>query len=219
MEQSKNDEPVDSKWRYRAGQTQHEVVKLVAQISFGVYLLFNGMTTETVQVVNILQGHIDEVDEFLEVTLEDLASAIDDLKGRIGHLKLPMANMKVFEEMLEDRVFRANILDGNEKIDHVLARTNIAMKQWDADVDAGLQCTTAFTEWLNTMKHGTWRNDRPDLVEIFDAMKGNGEGWLSAFDEMDTRSKELSSLNLELMAIVAEMEKKAGEISRKTWVS
>lgn len=218
LEQDKDEEPFDARWRYRPGQTQHEVPKLISQISFGVYLLLNGMANDNSQVISILQGHIDEVDEFLEVTLEDFAQAATDLNERLDYLKLPMSNVKVFEEMLEDRNYRAEILEGNEKIEQVLARMNVIMKQWEGDIEAGLQGTAAFNEWLNSLRSGSWRHEHPELVEIFDAMRGNAEGWLNAFDEMDSKTRSMNGLITQLMTIVAEMERKAGEVSRKTWV-
>lgn len=219
LDQGKDEEPFDSLWRYRPSQDQHEIMKLLAQISFGVYLLMNGMANSNSQVVNILQGHIDEVDEFLEVALEDLQQATIDLNGRIDYLKLPMSNLKAFEELLEDRNFRTEILQGNEKIEHILARTNIALRQWDDDIEAGLLCSSAFTTWLKEQDGGAWTKQRPDVVDIYEAMNGNAEGWQNAFDEMNKRAQELNNLIIKLMTIVAEMEKKAGEISRRTWVS
>lgn len=219
LDQDKDDEPFDARWRYRPGQTQHEVLKLVSQITFGVYLLLNGMANDTSQVITILQGHIDEVDEFLEVTLEDLAQASNDLDDRIDYLKLPMSNVKVFEEMLQDRNYRAEILEGNEKIDQVVGRMKVVMKQWEDDVEAGLQGAAAFNEWLNLVRTGSWRQAQPELVDIFDAMKGNAEGWLNAFDEMESKTQHMNALVAALMTIVAEMEHKVGEVSRKTWVS
>ena len=218
LDQGKDEEPYDAIWRYRPGQTQHEVLKLVSQISFGVYLLFNGMANDNSQVVGILQGHIDEVDEFLEIVLEDLALASADLNERIDCLKLPMAKVKVFEELLEDRVYRAEILEGNEKIEKVQGRMDLVMKQWDDDVDAGLQGATAFTEWLSSMKNGSWRADRPDLEDIFEAMKGNADGWLAAFDEINSRAQDLNDLLNRLRTLVYDIEKMAGEVSRRTWV-
>ncbi|CCE28870.1 hypothetical protein E4U09_005257 [Claviceps aff. purpurea] len=217
--QDRDEAPFDSIWRYRPGQKQHELLKLIAQISFGVYLLLHGMANSNAQVINILQGHIDEVDEFLEVALEDLSQATDDLNGRIEHLKLPLANVQVFEQLLEDRNFRLEIIEGNEKIDHVLSRTSVALKQWDADVEAGLSCTAAFTSWLKDEENSSWRRDRPDVADIFDAMKGNTEGWLSAFDEISDRVQEASNFVARLSTIIGEMEKKAGEVSRKKWAT
>lgn len=217
LAQDKDDSAFDSLWRYRPGQREHEVLKLIAQISFGVYLLLNGMANDDAQVVAILQGHINEMDEFLEVTLEDMAHTSTDLTERLRLLKLPMSNMKVFEDMLEDRNYRAEILEGNEKLDHVLSRTDVAMKQWDDDVDAGLQASTSFTEWLNSMRNGDWRRQQPHLIDIFDAMKGNAEGWLAAFDDINARSQDLNAIVINLVTIIAEMERKAGEVSRKMW--
>ena len=129
------------------------------------------------------------------------------------------APAQVFEELLEDRNFRVEILEGNEKIEHILSRTNTALKQWDDDIDAGLACSAAFTKWLRQQDSAAWKKDRPEVMDIFDAMNGNAEGWQNAFDEMNTRAQEMNNLIIKLMTIVAEMEKKAGEISRKTWVS
>lgn len=218
LEQPSEAEPFDAAWRYRPGQSQHEMYKLVAQITFGVYLLLNGMANDNSQVVNILQGHIDEVDEFLEVMLEDFAQASKDLSERIAHLQLPMANREAFEEMLEDRTFRVQILEGNEKIDHILARTNTTMKQWDDDIDSGLRSSSAFADWLVEQKDATWKSEQPDLEDIYEAMKGNVEGWLNAFDDLNNQAQDLNGLIIKLMTIIAEMEKTAGEVSRKTWV-
>ncbi|KAJ4165194.1 hypothetical protein LMH87_006836 [Akanthomyces muscarius] len=219
LSQDKDAEPFDIKWRYRPGQTQHEVMKLVAQISFGVYLMFNGMANSNSQVIGILQGHIDEIDEFLEVTLEDLNQAVGDLTKRIQHLKLPMENITVFEQLLEDRKFRAEILDGNERIDGILTRTNAAMRQWDDDIEAGLRGSTVFASWLNDQADGGWREEQPDLIDVFDAMKGNTDGWLNAFEDMNDRAQEINGLIMTLMTIITEMESKAGEVSRRTWTS
>ncbi|KAM0441216.1 hypothetical protein ACHAPT_000522 [Fusarium lateritium] len=219
LEQDAEDEPYDTTWRYRPGQQQHEMYKLISQITFGVYLLLNSLAADNGQVVTILQGHIDEVDEFLEVMLEDFAQAHKDLTERIAHLQLPMANRQAFEGMLEDRNFRAQILSGNEKIDHILARTNAAMKQWDDDIDAGLRSSEAFMEWLNEQKDTKWPESEPDLNSIFLAMKGNADGWLNAFDELNNQAQDLNGLIIKLMTIVAEMEKTAGEVSRKTWAT
>ncbi|RSL46358.1 hypothetical protein CEP54_013896 [Fusarium duplospermum] len=219
LEQDAEDEPYDTTWRYRQGQQQHEMYKLISQITFGVYLLLNSLAADNGQVVTILQGHIDEVDEFLEVMLEDFAQAHKDLTERIAHLQLPMANRQAFEGMLEDRNFRAQILSGNEKIDHILARTNAAMKQWDDDIDAGLRSSEAFMEWLNEQKDTKWPDSEPDLNSIFLAMKGNADGWLNAFDELNNQAQDLNGLIIKLMTIVAEMEKTAGEVSRKTWAT
>ncbi|KZL83245.1 hypothetical protein CI238_07859 [Colletotrichum incanum] len=213
ISQEREDELPDMLWRYRPGQQQHELQKLMAQISFGVYLLLHGMANSAAQVVSILQGHIDEVDEFLEVVMEDFDQATKDLKERIDYLRLPMENLEAFEKMLEDRNFRLEIVQGNEKIEHIVARTNIQLEQYDKDVQQGLAATKEFAIYLAQQNAGTWRHDRPDVVDIYTAMKGNTEGWYNAFVELQTQGKELNSLVIKLGKMVAEMSKKAGEAS------
>ena len=219
LEQGKDDTPYDATWRYRPGQKQHEVFKLVSQISFGVYLLLNSLANNNTQVVTILQGHIDEVDEFLEVLLEDLAEATGDLRERVGNLRVPMANMRTFEELLQDRDFRAEILDGNENIEHILARTNAMLTQLGDDTEKGLTSSLTFQAWLRSLGTDSHFRETPELSDIYDAMQGNAEGWLNAFDEIKKRSGTVRVLMAELSNIVTEVEQTIGVVSRRTWVS
>lgn len=219
IEQAKNAELLTMAWRYRNGQKEHELVKLMAQISFGVYLLLNGLANSNEQVVDILQGHIDEVDEFLEVAMEDFEYASKDLQARIDHLRLPTENIEVFEKMLEDRSFRAEIVEGNEIIERVLARTDMSLKQYEDDIEKGLESTQQFAIYLAEHNNGAWRKDRPDVIEIHEAMKGNTDGWFNTFKDLQIQGKELNAQITQLAGMVAAMNKKAGEVSRKTWVS
>jgi hypothetical protein len=219
ISQERDEQLYSARWRYRPGQEQHELHKLMAQISFGVYLLLNGMANSAAQVVNILQGHIDEVDEFLEVTMEDFQEASTDLKERIDYLRLPMENMEVFEKLLEDRNFRLQIVEGNEKIEHIVARTNVLLEQYDKDIQQGLASAREFAIYLTQQKDGDWALDRHDVVDIYEAMKGNTEGWFNAFVDLQAQGKELNTLVVKLGQVVSEMSSKAGEVSRRTWVS
>ncbi|KAK4170186.1 hypothetical protein QBC43DRAFT_339951 [Cladorrhinum sp. PSN259] len=202
-------------WRFRPGQHAHELRRLMAQISFGVYLLLNGMANSQMLVVSILQGHIDEVDEFLETTLEDVELATTDVKDRISHLKLPMDNIQVFETMLEDARYRRQILEGNEKIEHILARTQISLKQTMQDLAEGLSATRDFTIYLAEQHHGPWRQERPDVIDIFDAMKGNTDGWFNAFMDLQAKGSELNALVVQLAGMVQEMDRRAAEASHR----
>ncbi|XXH03057.1 hypothetical protein Hte_009447 [Hypoxylon texense] len=203
-------------WRYRPGQQYHELWKLMAQISFGVYLLLNGIANSNEEVVNILQGHIDEVDEFLETTLEDVDLATQDIKERIDFLKLPMENIATFEQMLEDRNFRLQIVTGNEKIEHIISRTTAALEATVEDLREGLGATREFARYLETQHDRAWRQQRPEVVEIFDAMRGNSQGWNKAFVELQGTTTALRAQVTKLERMVAEMNHRAGEVSRRT---
>ncbi|KAI0474561.1 hypothetical protein F4859DRAFT_72756 [Xylaria cf. heliscus] len=203
-------------WRYRPGQKHHELWKLLAQVSFGVYLLLNGIANSNEQVVDILQQHIDEVDEFLETTLEDVNLAVEDIKERIEFLKLPMENVKTFEEMLEDRDFRLQIVTGNEKIEHIIDRTTLALNATFQDVEEGLKSVKEFAVYLGNQKDKPWRQQRPEFGDIYEAMKGNAQGWYQALIDMQDGAAILDNHLETLSDIVSDMNRKAGEVSRRT---
>jgi hypothetical protein len=208
-----------ARWRRKPGQKYHELWKLMAQISFGIYLLLNGIAKDDEQVMNILQGHVDEVDEFLETTLEDFDLAQADIDERLSFLKLPLENIVIFDAMLEDRSFRLQIVEGNEKIEHVIQRTAAAMKDSLKDVEQGLSACKEFTKYLAKERETSyWRYDRPDMEKVYDAMKGNVEGWHKAYVSLQTKGNNLGVALVQLGSIVAEMDRRAGEISRKTRV-
>jgi hypothetical protein len=219
LNEDKSEGPPNRLWRFRPGQKCHELRKLMAQISFGVYLLINGMANSNAQVLSILQGHIDEVDEFLETALEDIRRASEDLNDRLDLLKLPMENMETFEQMLENRKFRLQIVEGNVNIEHILSRTSTAHSQTIRDISEGLRSTKQFSQYLVDNDKGRWRQQQPDVVDVFDAMKGNTEGWQNAFTALESQSTVLSGLLVRLSTIIVEIDKKAGEVSRRTRVS
>jgi hypothetical protein len=148
LDQDISEETHAARWRQKPGQKYHELWKLMAQISFGIYLLLNGIARDDEQVMNILQGHVDEVDEFLETTLEDFDLAQEDIDERLNFLKLPLENIVIFDAMLEDRSFRLQIVNGNERIEHAITRTAAMMKDALKDVKQGLDACKEFTIYL-----------------------------------------------------------------------
>ncbi|PVH69978.1 hypothetical protein DL98DRAFT_149402 [Cadophora sp. DSE1049] len=216
IDQDANEDTHASRWKQKPGQQYHELWKLMAQISFGVYLLINGIAKDDEQVMNILQGHVDEVDEFLETTLEDFDLAQEDIEERLKFLKLPLENIIIFDAMLEDRNFRLQIVNGNERIEHVITRTAKAMNDALKDVQQGLDACKAFTIYLaQEQEESSWLKDRPDMQKVFIAMKGNVEGWYKAYVSLQTKGNHLGVALVQLGSIVAEMDRRAGEISRK----
>lgn len=211
-----SDGVVPSRWKLKPGQQYHQLWKLMAQISFGIYLLLNGIAKDDEQVMAILQGHVDEVDEFLETTLEDFDLAQRDIDERLQFLKLPLDNLEIFDAMLEDRAFRLQIVNGNEQIEHVINRTVTSMNDSLRDVQEGLEACKDFKAYLlDIQQNPVWRQDRPEMEKVFQAMKGNVDGWYKAYVSLQTNGKNLGTSLVELGSIVAEMDRRAGEASRK----
>lgn len=209
-----------ARWKQKPGQNFHQLWKLVAQISFGSYLLFASIAKNEDDVLSILQGHVDEVDEFLESTLQDFDHAQEDIDERLRCLKVPMENVEVFDQMLTDRGFRTSIVNGNEQIEHVITRTASAMNDALKDVQQGISATKDFAIWLSEVQRNPrWTDDKPAMQQVYDAMKGNAEGWYMAFLSLQTKGNHLSIALVQLGSIVAEMDKRAGEVSRRMRVS
>ncbi|KFY19261.1 hypothetical protein V493_08051, partial [Pseudogymnoascus sp. VKM F-4281 (FW-2241)] len=204
-----------AKWKQKPGQKYHELWKIMSQISFGIYLLLNGLARDDEQALTILQGHVDEVDGFLEATLEDFDLAQEDIDERLKNLKLPLQNISVFEDMMQDRDFRNQIVSGNETIEHIITRTAAAMKDSLRNVQQGMEATREIAGYMAEEKaRHEWQTERPEMREVFDAMKGNADGWYKAYVSLQTKGNKLGVALVQLGSIVAEIDKRAGEISR-----
>lgn len=216
LDQDVNEETHTGKWKRRPGQKYHEFWKLLSQISFGIYLLLNGIARDEDQVISILQGHVDEVDLAIETTLEDFDLAQEDIDERLEMLQLPLQNIAIFDGMLEDRDFRYQIVTGNEKIEHCIQRTALAMNDGLKDVKQGIEACKEFSIYLaEEQEDELWKHERPDMQKVFEAMKGNVEGWYKAYVSLQTKGNHLAAALVQLGTTVAEMDKRAGEVSRK----
>lgn len=209
---------IAGRWKQKPGEKYHPLWKLVAQMSFGMHLLALNLAISEEEVMRILQSHVDDIDGFLERTTEDFDLAQSDIHERIRCLKLPLAHGEVFDRMLEDRSFRASILDGNEKIEHVISRTKRAAKDALKDVQKGFDATNTLEKYL-TKLNSSWQRTSPEHEAVLVAMLGNVEGWRRAFLELHLEGNKLAGLLKKLTEVVAEMERRAATVSRNIIVS
>jgi hypothetical protein len=206
------------RWKQRPGEKFHPLWKLSAQLSFGLHLLAQGLAKSEEEVMRILQSHVDDIDGFLERTTEDFDLAQSDVDTRLHYLRLPLEHVEVFDHMLDDRTFRTSIVEGNEKIEHIVERTSEAMKDALKDVQKGIDATSALGKYLTDLKN-TWADRTPELEEVYVAMLGNVEGWTRAFMDLHLQGNRLAVSLVQLAGIVAEMQRRAGIASRKVLVS
>ena len=218
LEQEDNEDTHAARWRKKLGERYHPIWKIIAQISFGIHLLHTGMAKSDEDVLNILQVHIDEVDGFLGRTTEDFDLAIEDINERLRCLKLPLEHGEIFDIMLEDRTFRKQIVDGNEKIEHISNRTTTAMNDASRDVQHGLEATRELAKYMVQLDRD-WTNRTSEQHEVYNAMSGNAEGWFRCFMTLQTKGHALGSSLIQLEGIIAELQKRAGIASRKNIVS
>ena len=217
LEQDQYERTVGGRWKQKPGERFHPLWKLVAQISFGVHLLQQGLAKSDAEVLKILQTHVDEVDGFLERTTEDFDLAQGDIDERIRYLKLPLEHGQVFDQMLGDRDFRVAIVEGNEKIEHIIDRTAAAMNDALKDVQKGLDATRELAKYM-TRVDKMWEDRTEEHDSVYLAMIGNTEGWTRAFLTLQSKGGHLRKALVQLGGIVAEMQRRAGAASRKNLV-
>lgn len=218
LEQEQYERTVAGRWKQKPGEKFHPLWKLVAQISFGVHLLQQGLAKSDDEVLKILQTHVDEVDGFLERTTEDFDLGQGDIDERIRYLKLPLEHGHVFDQMLADKNFRVAIVEGNEKIEHIIDRTAAAMNDALKDVQKGLDATRELAKYM-TRVDKQWDDRTEDHDSVYLAMIGNTEGWTRAFLTLQSKGGHLRKALVQLGSIVAEMQRRAGAASRKNLAS
>lgn len=211
-------EAYSSRWRQKPGAKFHPLWKLIAQISFGVHLLQQRIAKSDEEVIKILQTHVDEVDGFLEDTNADFDLAIRDIDERTKLLLLPLDHGRTFGRMLRHRDFRTSILDGNDIIERIIARTTIAMNNSVDDVKKGIEATAELAKFLDRLGN-EMRDQDEDLEGVYTAMRGNAEGWYCCFRGVQEKGEKLAGLMARLEALVSEVNRRAGIASRRQLVS
>lgn len=214
LEQKYYDDSWTTRWKQKPGAQYHPLLKLMAQIVFGMHLLQQQQAKSDAEVVKILQTHVDEVDSFLEKTSEDFDLAIKDVEERVRFLKLPMTHLDVFDIMLDDKKFRTQLIDGNDKIEKIIDRSAKAMNAALLDVRRGKQATEELKVYLSQVRRG-WPRDNRDLAAIYGAMRGNEEGWMKCLRDLKMKGNKLSEALVQLGTTIGEMSKLAAAASRR----
>ena len=214
LERPQYERRVAGKWKQRLGEKYHPLWKIVAQISFGMHLLHQGLAKSDEEVMKILQNHVDEVDGFLERTTDDFELAQEDINERIRYLNLPLEHGDVFDSMLGDRAFRAAMVEGNIKIEHIIDRTQVALTDSLKDVKKGFDGTRELAKYLRKLER-TWQARDEGHADVFAAMIGNTEGWSGAFVILQDKGKKLNESLEYLRGIISEIQRLVGIASRR----
>jgi hypothetical protein len=203
-----------TKWKNVKSSKHHPFLKLMSQIVFGMHLLEQDQAKSTVEVVKILQTHVNEVDSFLERTHEDFNLAVKDIEERIRYLKLPMVHTDVFDLMLDDKKYRTELLAGNEKIERIVERTTKAMQCAMMDIDSGIQSTAELRSYMDGVRMRLSIGNRA-VGEVLSAMRGNEQGWTKYLRDLRIQGKHLGDTLLTLSSITSEIARRAGVASRR----
>ena len=217
LESKDYDDSWAARWTQKPTAQHHPLLKLMAQITFGLHLLQQQQAKSEKEVVDILQTHVNEVDAFYERTSEDFDLAIKDIEDRIRFLKLPMTHQDVFEIMLDDKKFRSQLLDGNEKIEKIIDRTGKAMNAALLDVQKSMQANKELGKYLDRVNVG-WPREKRGISDVYGAMRGNFEGWKKYLRNLQTKGNNLAQNLMQLGALIGEMSRLAAAASRRNKV-
>jgi hypothetical protein len=204
----------NAKWKEVAGSRYHPVVKIIAQIAFGVHLLHRRTAESNDEVIRILQRHIDEVDELIRRSEEDITMAIEDIRKRITHLRLPLEHKDMFQNMLEQRHYRHSVLKGNEAIDRIVKRTSILLSDIMVDVRRGLESTQDTLKYFKKIGK-TWPIGATDSIGLYEAMLDNTKGWILYFEKLVEMGAELGEQLVELRDCLRRISSAAAAASKR----
>ncbi|KAL9113962.1 MAG: hypothetical protein Q9227_002096 [Pyrenula ochraceoflavens] len=213
LQNEKYERIVAGRWKQRPGEKYHPLWKLTAQLSFGMHLLAQNLAKSEEDVMRILQSHVDDIDSFLEGTSEDFDLAQADIHERLRYLKLPLEHGDTFERMLQDRSFRSSIIEGNEKIEHIIDRTSEAMKDSLKDIQKAVDATAALSKYLQTLRRD-WHSKSPEVEAVYHAMLGNVNGWSKALGSLQWKGKRLGVALVQLSGVIIEMAKRVAAVSK-----
>ncbi|KAJ5670207.1 uncharacterized protein N7477_005570 [Penicillium maclennaniae] len=202
------------KWRQRAEERYHPFWKLVSQMVYGVHLLVKRLAKSDLDVMKILQGHVDELDGFLQRTTEDFMIIHLDVRTRIQYLSLPLANLDVFDEMLQDRNFRLSLVSYNDQIEHAVDRFTLTITDSLKDLHKGKEAMAALWYYMRQQANeGCFETGH--LSPFYQTMRDNIEGWFNAIAKLRRRGEALSKALGKLAFAVTEMQRRVGVASRK----
>ncbi|CRG84652.1 Disheveled-associated activator of morphogenesis 2 [Talaromyces islandicus] len=205
------------RWRQKPGEKYHPLWKIVAQITFGLHLLVKDLAKSKVDVIKILQTHVSELDGFVERTTDDLHLARNDIKERFDLLRLPLDNMAVFVQMLDDPSFRQTVILDNDRIEHIIKRSAISMDDSLKDIKKGIESINGLAFYIKDV--GKTSNDRPpDLNAVCVAMMGNVDGWNRELSRLKKSAYKLALGLTQLNRLSTEIQRLVGEASRKSLV-
>ncbi|KAK5135063.1 hypothetical protein LTR08_005723 [Meristemomyces frigidus] len=214
LEAQKYDDAWTTRWKQHPSAQHHPLLKLMAQIVFGMHLLQQHQAKSPPEVVKILQTHVNEVDTFLERTADDFALAITDTRDRIHHLQLPLAHLAVFTTMLAAKPFRTQLLAGNDNIEKIIDRTARALTAALTDVHHGVLATHQLATYLSAIKD-RWPRQHPDIAAVFAAMRANEHGWRQYLADLQSQGATLAAALVSLGTLIAEMSRLAAAASRR----
>ncbi|KAF2501418.1 hypothetical protein BU16DRAFT_555904 [Lophium mytilinum] len=205
-------------WRDNSRAKFHPLRKTVAQVAFGVHLLHQHLEKSVSDVADILQKHVHELDTFLQRANEDMESGIKDMLFRCNCLRVPMEHVSEFDRLLEDRQYRAQLLDGNITIERTIQRMSQLMNDYLVDLQTLKDANNELDTYLENIGE-EWTDENDDVARIYSAMCGNALGWSQYVQSLISKTEKLGLVLVRVGSYCNEIEKRCGAASRRSLIA
>ncbi|KAF2731076.1 hypothetical protein EJ04DRAFT_499353 [Polyplosphaeria fusca] len=205
-------------WRNNSKGNFHPLLKTITQIVFGVHLLHQHLERSVADVADILLKHVNELDSFLKRANEDIEGSLTDMLFRRKCLKVPMEHVNEFDRLLEDRLYRAQLLDGNITIERTINRMSGLLNDYLVDMSTFRDANEELNAYLQHI--GTaWVDENDDVGLIYSAMCGNTAGWSQFLQSLVSKAERLGVVLVQVSSYCNEIEKRCGAASRRSLIA
>ncbi|KAF1920398.1 hypothetical protein BDU57DRAFT_13523 [Ampelomyces quisqualis] len=205
-------------WRHYPKGKYHPLVKTVTQIVFGVHLLHRHLEKSVAHVADILLKHVNELDGFLQRANEDLESSLKDMLFRHKCLRVPMEHVSEFDRLLDDRAYRAQLLDGNITIERTISRMSQMLNDYLIDMSIFREANNGLDLYLLDIGI-EWTYHNEDVRKIYSAMCGNTGGWSQFLQSLAAKAERLGAVLGQVSSYCNEIEKRCGAASRRSMIA
>ncbi|CAO2656411.1 Nn.00g052140.m01.CDS01 [Neocucurbitaria sp. VM-36] len=205
-------------WRNNPKGKFHPLVKTVTQIVFGLHLLHQHLEKSVADVADILLKHVNELDSFLQRANEDLESSLKDMLFRHKCLKVPMEHVNEFDRLLEDRAYRAQLLDGNVVIERTIGRMSGMLNDYLIDINTFQDANQKLDLYLLEIGDA-WAYHNEDVGRIYSAMCGNTGGWSQFLQSLVAKAEKLGVVLVQVSSYCNEIEKRCGAAGRRSMIA
>ncbi|EMD96746.1 hypothetical protein COCC4DRAFT_62243 [Bipolaris maydis ATCC 48331] len=205
-------------WRQHPKAKFHALTKTIAQIVFGVHLLHQHLEKSVADVADILLKHVNELDSFLQRANDDLESSMKDMLFRHKCLKVPMEHVNEFDRLLEDRSYRAQLLDGNIVIERTIGRMSQLLNDYLVDINVFREANRELDVYLADVGDA-WTCRNEDIGRIYSAMCGNTGGWSQFLQSLVAKAERLGVVLVQVSSYCNEIEKRCGAASRRSLIA
>jgi hypothetical protein len=208
----------NAQWRADKEQKYHPITKIISQVVFGIHLLCQAMEQSVPEVSTILKGFIQELDGFLRRANGDLDLSLKDVNVLHGNLALPLQHVNVFDQLLNDRRYRTQTLEGNVRIEANIKRYSRLVEDYTVDLQKLNEANIEFGAYLARIGDG-WTRGQRELIDIHSAMCQNTAIWDSNVKLLLGKATTLSRLLSNCALCVFEFEKRCAAAARRSMVS